>query len=158
MDRLRSPLLSRLVASLALAGLLVPLAPAASAAAPTAERLTEVLGHGEAVEMALEAARGAADPEAAFLDAYREATGQDAESVLARLQGEALWMLADAADPVAVLVAAASGGFALSAPATGVLLTSPEADRAVAPAAAPAPEVPEASEAPLPRALQPRAP
>ena len=156
MNALRFPLLRCLVTSLALVGILAPLAPEATAR--TADRLAEKLGHRAAVEVALDAARGAADPQEAFLDAYREATGQDAESVLARLEGEALWMLADVPEPVAVLAATGAGHAALASPFPAVLAASGAAPHrpATAPVAV-APATP-ARLAPLPPALRPRGP
>ena len=156
---LRTLLLRRVVAGLALAGLVLPLVPVASAHSVATERLAAALGHREAVEIALAASQKAADPTAAFLRAYYAASGQDADEVLSRLQDGALWLLTEPIAPMAVLVASGP-------PTSG--LTGGDIDGALfAPLAAPRlasgetvglPEGPEAAGAPLPRALRPRGP
>lgn len=115
MTVLRSLVVSRLVVGLALAGLIVPLVPAAEAEDEV--RLIEVLGHAEAVQKALNAAQLAADPLGAFVEAYALATGLDPDDVRARLEGDALWLATEWPAPQAVLVvsspAAITGGRAL---------------------------------------------
>ncbi|MEM6326120.1 MAG: hypothetical protein AAF791_03295 [Bacteroidota bacterium] len=142
----------RLVVGLALAGLLGPLVPAAEAKDTTAARLAEALGHAEAVQSALDASRHAADPLAAFVQAYAYATGQDAADVRARLVGDALWLAteipAPQATPAPTGPAATPSGRALSA----TLARSPALTRANAATAVVHPVPPD-----VPRSERPRA-
>ena len=156
---LRILLVRRVIVCLALAGLALPLLPAVSARTTATDRLTDALGHREAVEAALVASQQAPDPTAAFLDAYYAASGQDADEVLARLEGTALWLLTDPDTPLAVLVATGAASGALSVPATGAVL------HATVPSRAPpsgvrivTPEAPDAPDTPAPLALRPRGP
>ena len=155
---LRTLLLRRVVACLALAGLVLPLAPVASAHAAATERLAEALGHREAVEIALAASQNAADPTDAFLRAYYEATGQNADEVLARFDGDALWLLTEPLAPTAVLVASGPATGALTALSGAVLFSAPRAALRADASGLAAPATPEASGDPSPLALQPRGP
>lgn len=101
---LRSLLVRRVIVGLALAGLVAPLAPSAEARTRAEARLADSLGHEAAVQLALAASLGAADPQEAFVLAYAEATGQDADDVRARLDGDALWLATEIPAPDAVLL------------------------------------------------------
>ncbi len=158
MNGLRSPLFRRLIATLALAGFVLPLAPVASAHGAATERLTEVLGHGEAVALALSASQTAADPQRAFLDAYFAATGQDADEVLARLDGEALWLLTEPVSPLAVIVAAAASSAAPAAPSGAAVLSNSASGASLVAMAPDRGWSPEAGPLASPRPLQPRGP
>lgn len=99
---LRIPFLRRIVAGLALAGLLLPLVPQAEAKRTAEDRLAEILGHADAVSEALDASREAADPLGAFVEAYALATGLDADDIRATLGGDALWLTTEIPSPLAV--------------------------------------------------------
>ncbi|OZC02756.1 hypothetical protein [Rubricoccus marinus] len=158
MNGLRSPFLRRLIACLALAGFVLPLAPTASARGAATERLTNALGHREAVEIAMAASQHAANPEQAFLSAYFAATGQDADEVLARLGGEALWLLAEPLSPLAVMVAGGTSSVSPAAGAGSAVLQAPASGDSHAASAAIFDSAPEARTVASPRALQPRGP
>ena len=108
MTLLRTLLFRRLIVGLALAGLAVTLAPGAQARTVAQERLADALGHEDAVQIALAASHGSADPQEAFILAYAEATGQDADDVRSRLDGDALWLATEIPAPDAVLVPAST--------------------------------------------------
>lgn len=146
------------MAGAALLGLLLPLAQTASARDAASERLAGVLGHREAVEKALAVAQHAADPATAFAEAYEAMGGLDVESVLARLEGDALWLLIPPPEPTAVLVASATSLHTSESLAASAILPPFRRSAALSSGAAVLPDVPEASEAPRPPALRPRAP
>ncbi|MEM1056901.1 MAG: hypothetical protein AAGI52_15360 [Bacteroidota bacterium] len=129
MTLLRIPILRRLVAGLALAGLVAPLVPTAEAeTTAAADRLVEVLGHSEAVQAALDASRHAVDPLSAFVEAYALATGQDEDDIRAKLDGDALWLATEFPAPQAVLAMAAPGATLTGAPFLATL-ARPDSDR-----------------------------
>lgn len=155
---LRSLVLRRLVTGAALLGLLLPLAPAAQARDAASERLAGVLGHREAVEEALAVAQHAADPTAAFAEAYEALGGLDVESVLARLGGDALWLLIPPPEPTAVLVPTAASLHTSDSPLASAVLPPMRRSLVLADGLGVPSGSPEASEAPLAPALQPRGP
>ena len=134
---LRLPFLRRLVAGLALAGLLLPLMPQAEAKWPVEDRLAEILGHADAVSEALDASRESADPLGAFVAAYALATGLDADDIRAKLGGDALWLTTEIPSPLAVAAPSVPTGTtpdrALTAtvPATLSIRLAPEPVEAV---------------------------
>lgn len=158
MSLLRSIVLRRLVAGAALLGLLLPLAPSVSARDVASERLAGVLGHRDAVEQALAASQNAADPATAFAEAYEALSGLAVADVLARLGGDALWLLIPPPEPTAVLVVGASSLHTSDSPLASAVLPPSRRSGVLASGETTRPDAPEAAEAPRAPSVQPRAP